>query len=76
MMVTAKTIPLYSIFLFCLGYFVFAVFWGAAHLWHMEVPRVGVKSELQLLAYASAIAMPDLSCICHLRRSSCSNLDP
>ena len=27
----------------------------------MEVPRLGVKSELQLLAYARARAMPDPS---------------
>ena len=26
------------------------------HLWHIEVPRLGVKSELQLLAYATATA--------------------
>ena len=29
------------------------------HLWHMEVPGLGVKSELQLLAYAIATIMPD-----------------
>ena len=29
---------------------VFFVFLGP-HLWHMEVPRLGVQSELQLLAY-------------------------
>jgi len=35
------------------------------YLWHMEVPRLGVKSELQLPAYAAATAMPqpDLSCV-------------
>ena len=27
----------------------------------MEVPRLGIKSELPLLAYITAIAMPDLS---------------
>ena len=26
---------------------------------HMEVPRLGVESELQLLAYTTATAMPD-----------------
>ena len=35
----------------------------------MEVPRVGVESELQLLAYATATAAPDLSHICDLHRS-------
>ena len=32
----------------------------------MEVPRLGVKLELQQLAYATATAMPDLSRICDL----------
>ena len=36
----------------------------------MEVPRLGVKSELQLVAYATAIAMPDPSHICNLHHSS------
>ena len=31
------------------------------HLWHVEVPRLGFESELQLLAYAMATAMQDLS---------------
>ena len=35
----------------------------------MEVLRLGAESELQLHAYAIAIAMPDLSCICKLRHS-------
>ena len=40
------------------------------HLWHMEVPRLGVQLELQLLAYTIAIAMWDLSHICDLHCSS------
>ena len=35
----------------------------------MEVPGLGVGSELQLPAYATAIATPDLSCICDLHHS-------
>ena len=35
----------------------------------MEVPRVGVESELQLLAYATATATPDPSHVCNLRSS-------
>ena len=36
------------------------------HLWHMEVARaLGVESELKLLAYATATAMRNLSCICN-----------
>ena len=36
----------------------------------MEVPRLGVESELQLLAYTTATAMPDLSLVCNLHHSS------
>ena len=32
----------------------------------MEVPRLGVKSELQLSAHATARAMPDSKCICSI----------
>ena len=33
------------------------------HLWHMEVPRLGVELELQPLAYTTATATPDPSCL-------------
>ena len=36
----------------------------------MEVPRLGVESELSLPAYARATAMPDPSLICDLHHSS------
>ena len=39
------------------------------HLQHMEVPRLGVESELQLLIYATATARQDPSCICDPRCS-------
>ena len=39
------------------------------YLRHMEVLRLGVESELQLPAYATATAMPDLSRICDLHCS-------
>ena len=32
------------------------------HPRHMEVPRLGVQSELQLLTYVTATAMQDPSC--------------
>ena len=38
------------------------------HPWHMEVPRLGVESELQPLAYTTATATTDLSHV--LRQSS------
>ena len=36
----------------------------------MEVPRLGVKRELKLLAYTIATATPDLSHVCNLHHSS------
>ena len=32
-------------------------FLSFSHPWHMEVPRLGVKSELQLPAYTTATAV-------------------
>ena len=49
--------------------FYFLVFLGL-HSQHMEVPGLGVQSELQLPAYATATATPDLSCVCDLHHSS------
>ena len=48
------------------------------HPWHMEVPRLGVELELQLLAYTTATATPDLSRVCNLHHSSrpCQILNP
>ena len=40
------------------------------YLWHMEVPRLGVQSELQLLAYAIATVIWDPSRVCNLHHSS------
>ena len=37
---------------------------------HLEVPRLGVEMELQMLAYAVSTAMPDLSQVCDLHHSS------
>ena len=42
----------FSVFLFSL----FLSFLGETHPWHMEVPRLGVESELQLPTYATATA--------------------
>ena len=52
----------------CLAFFNFVflfLFFRAADLSHMEVPRLGVESELQLLAYTTAIATWDLSSVCN-----------
>ena len=44
-------------------------FFLGLHLQHMEVPRLGDESELQLPAYATATAMPDPSFLCNLHHS-------
>ena len=48
------------------------------HPQHMEVPRLAVKSELQLPAYTTATATRDPGCICSLRHSSwqCQIINP
>ena len=52
------------IFFFCL--FVFL----GPHLWHMEVPRLGVKSEPQLPASTTTTATRYPSRVCDLHPSS------
>ena len=41
-------------------------FFLGPHLWYMEVPRLGVESELQLPTTTTATAMRDLGYICDL----------
>ena len=50
-------LPILFLFLFC---------FVGSHPQHMEVPRLGVKSELQMPTYTTATAMPDLSRVFHL----------
>ena len=50
-------------------FFVFLPFLGPLPR-HMEVPRLGVESELQLLAYTTTTATWDLRHICDLHHSS------
>ena len=45
-------------------------FFLGLHLRHIEIPRLGVKLELQLLASTTATAMPDPSSVCTLHHSS------
>ena len=54
-------------FVFC--FFFFFGFLGP-HPQHKESPSLGVESELQLLAYSTATAMPDPSHVCDLHHSS------
>ena len=62
----------------CYIFFVFIFVFLGPHLHHREVPRLGVESQLQLLAYATATAMPDLSLVYNLHHSSwpCWILNP
>ena len=53
----------------------FSFFLGQ-HLWHMEVPRLGVALELQLLVYATATATQDLSHVCNPHPQLMAMLDP
>ena len=50
------------------AFFVFCLF--LLQVQHVEVPRLGVKLELQLLAYTTTAVTPDLSHICDLHHSS------
>ena len=53
---------------FCCCFFCF-VFLGP-NLWHTQVPRLGVKLELQLPVYTTATAMPDPGRVCNLHHTS------
>ena len=59
-----------------LSYYFF--FFLGLHPLHIEVLRLGVKSELHLLAYTTATATQDLSHVCDLHHSSqqCQIPDP
>ena len=56
------------LFIFFIFYFYFLVFLRL-HPWHIEVPRVGVKLKLQLLAFTTVTSMPDPSWVCNLHCS-------
>ena len=52
-------------------YFIYLLsFRATLALQHMEVPRLGVELELQLLAYTTATATQDPSHTCDLHHSS------
>ena len=54
-----------------MNFFFFFFFKDYTHgIWHMEVLRLGVEWELQLLAYATVSATQDPSRICDLHHSS------
>ena len=51
--------------------FLFLFCFLGLYLRHIEIPRLGVKSELQLPAYTTTSTTPDLSHVCDLHHSSC-----
>ena len=51
-------------------FFFFSFFFLRPHPQHMEVPRLGVESDLQLPATVTAIATQYLSRVCNLLHSS------
>ena len=60
----------------CCGFFCYLFFFLGPHMQHMEVPRLRVELDLQLLATDTVTR--DLSCICDLYHSSwqCHILNP
>ena len=60
-----------SDYLMAMGFFFFGLL--RAILVDMEVPRLGVELELELLAYTTATATPDPSHICSLRQPEILN---
>ena len=73
-----RALQLFGGFCWFFGLF-FCVFVSLGpHLWHMEIPRLGVEEELQLPATATATATLDPGGICELQHSSwqCQILNP
>ena len=60
------------------AHFFILIFYLQLHLQHMEVPRLGLESELQLPVYTTTTATQDLSLVCDLHHSSgqCWMLNP
>ena len=55
-----------SVYLWYIYLFILSFVLLGPHPWHMEVPKLGVESELLLPAYAWAIAMPNPGCVSHV----------
>ena len=54
----------------CFYFYFFVVISLEPYLQHVELPRLGVKSELRPLSTATATTMQDLRCVCDLYHSS------
>ena len=62
--------PHIAVFFFVVFLFFCFLFFLGPQVLHMEVPRLGAESELQLPAYTTAIATWDPSLVCNLHDSS------
>ena len=60
----------------CIVFFFFFLFFLGPHLQHMEIPRLGVELELQLLACATATVMAGSEPCLDLHHSSSQQPDP
>ena len=71
------SLSFFKLFIYLFIYFIFLPFLGPLP-WHMEVPRLGVESELQLPDYTTATATQDPSRVCDVHHSSrqCWILNP
>ena len=58
----------YFIYLFIFAFLKIKL--GGPHPWHVEVPRLDVELELQLLVYVTATGTQDPNHVCDLHRSS------
>ena len=61
--------PWNLVFLFIYFYFLFFCFWGP-HPQHIDVPKLGVESELRPLVYTTSTATPDPSRVWDLHHGS------
>ena len=65
-----KKISTNWVYLKCSSTFLFfSFFFSGPQVQYMEVPRLGIKSEIQLPAYTTAMAMPDPNYFCNLHDS-------
>ena len=79
----SKVTQIYICVCVCVYIYIFLSYYSYFHFqshtcWHMEVPELGVESELQLLSCATATATQDLSCIhdLHCNLEQCWILNP
>ena len=80
LLITVHCDPLQGkhLFIIIIIIIIIIIYFLHTHLWHKEIPRLGVDLELQLPTYATATATPDLSHLCSLHHSSqqCQILNP